>query len=160
MKFILILALCFSAFATEKSADITQASVQAILKEVRKSPSEFTIVNIWATWCPPCRKEFPALLNFKKKHPEVSLQFVSGDSPEDRGEVGKFLREQKVNFTTYQLTPVDENAMLAFNPTWSGGLPATFFFRKGEPVAFVVGETTVTKLEKKLKELRQTPAKR
>tara|TARA_B100000614_G_scaffold261619_1_gene291769 strand:+ start:1864 stop:2418 length:555 start_codon:yes stop_codon:yes gene_type:complete len=36
------------------------------------------IVHLWATWCPPCRKELPALLAFAKKH-KVSLLAVSVD---------------------------------------------------------------------------------
>jgi thiol-disulfide isomerase/thioredoxin len=53
-----------------------------------------TIVNFWATWCPPCRKEMPALDAFFKQHHSRGLEMIglSADRPRDRSEVAKVMQ--------------------------------------------------------------------
>jgi cytochrome c biogenesis protein CcmG, thiol:disulfide interchange protein DsbE len=53
-----------------------------------------TIVNFWATWCPPCRKEMPALDAFFKRYHSQGLEMIglSADRPRDRSEVAKVMQ--------------------------------------------------------------------
>jgi cytochrome c biogenesis protein CcmG, thiol:disulfide interchange protein DsbE len=53
-----------------------------------------TIVNFWATWCPPCRKEMPALDAFYKRYHAQGLDMIglSTDRPHDRSEVAKVMQ--------------------------------------------------------------------
>ncbi|MGO8917457.1 MAG: TlpA disulfide reductase family protein [Stellaceae bacterium] len=67
------------------------------------------IVNFWATWCPPCREEMPALDAFYRQYHDQGLEMIgiSADRPRDRGDVVKvmhafaypaaMLRDAKVN---------------------------------------------------------------
>jgi len=52
------------------------------------------IVNFWATWCPPCRAEMPALSEFYKQHHEqgVDMIGISADRPRDRSDVVKMMQ--------------------------------------------------------------------
>ena len=52
-----------------------------------------TIVNFWATWCPPCRKEMPALDSFYKRYHAQGLEMIglSADRQRDRPEVVKIM---------------------------------------------------------------------
>src|ERR1700719_2012985 len=53
-----------------------------------------TIVNFWATWCPPCRKEMPALDAFYRRYHAQGLELIglSADRPHDRSEVIKVMQ--------------------------------------------------------------------
>lgn len=53
------------------------------------------ILNFWATWCPPCVKEFPVLLQIAEKHKE-KVVFIALSSDIDDGTIKKFLAAQKI----------------------------------------------------------------
>jgi thiol-disulfide isomerase/thioredoxin len=59
------------------------------------SHGEVVVINFWATWCPPCRKEMPAFESYYKKHREQGLRFVavSLDEPEDEAKVREVMRD-------------------------------------------------------------------
>lgn len=41
------------------------------------------VVNVWATWCPPCRRELPALVAARDRHPDIDILLLNqGESPE------------------------------------------------------------------------------
>ena len=42
-------------------------------------------INVWASWCGPCRKEAPEILRFTKEHPEVVFLGVDVNEPRSRG---------------------------------------------------------------------------
>lgn len=48
------------------------------------------VVNLWATWCPPCRREMPVLVNAQRRHADVRFMFV--DAGESAGAVRRFLK--------------------------------------------------------------------
>ena len=60
------------------------------------------LVNFWATWCPPCIKEIPDLLNLKKRfEKEIEIIFVSVDANPTKV-IPKFLKKNELeNFQTY-----------------------------------------------------------
>lgn len=62
--------------------------------DLRSERGKVVVVNFWATWCPPCREEMPALESFYRKYHAhgVDLIGMSADSPHDRGDVRKVMR--------------------------------------------------------------------
>jgi thiol-disulfide isomerase/thioredoxin len=99
------------------------------------------LVNFWATWCTPCREEFPDLVKIRAQYAAEKLDFVlvSLDDPADIGTaVPQFLSEVRaVNFPSYLLHATDDgSAINLVDPTWSGELPATFLYDRSGAIVF------------------------
>jgi thiol-disulfide isomerase/thioredoxin len=102
-----------------------------------------TLVNVWATWCVPCRQEFPALLRVARARARAGLRLVlvSADFPEQLPAVRRFLAARGVRDTTYVKTGDDMAFIDSLSRTWSGALPATFVYdRNGRLAEFWEGE--------------------
>jgi thiol-disulfide isomerase/thioredoxin len=99
------------------------------------------VINLWASWCPPCRREMPLLDDAQRTHPEV--QFVFVDQGEELAEIERFLHSQRLalrNVFADRLRQVG-------TATNSIGMPTTLFFnRQGELIARHVGEIDATSL--------------
>ena len=101
-----------------------------------------TVVNLWATWCAPCRAEMPALLSVARAHKAdgVRLLLVSVDFDDQLPQVRKFLAGKGVDQTTYFKNEPDQQFINAVHPQWSGALPATLVYdKKGRLVEFWEG---------------------
>lgn len=112
------------------------------------------VLNVWATWCPPCRKEMPVLHDAQEKYQDVTFVFMNaGETPE---QVSQYLEEQKLELRNVLL----DEQLEAKSVMGNRGLPTTFFYGPdGRMISTRVGELTLTDLESRLKQLR-TEAKR
>src|SRR5262249_13986592 len=110
--------------------ELVPATAQQVLDGLRSSGGKITLVNVWASWCVPCRQEFPALLRFYRDYRErgAGLILVSTDFASDATPAKEFLAEQGVDFRTYLKAQKDEQFIDTFDPEWSGALPATFVY--------------------------------
>jgi thiol-disulfide isomerase/thioredoxin len=98
------------------------------------------LVNFWATWCDPCREEFPDLVKIDKDYRSRGLDFIaiSLDDPSDiKTSVPAFLRQMQATMPAYLLNVSDpEPAIQSMDSSWSGALPATFLYDANGTVAF------------------------
>lgn len=97
------------------------------------------LVNFWATWCPPCREEFPDLVKLNAEYSSQGLSFVTvslDDLAEIDRDVPVFLNEMKSNIPAYLLkTDDEETAIHSIAPEWRGALPLTVLYNaNGKPV--------------------------
>ncbi len=101
-----------------------------------------TVVNLWATYCGPCRQELPALLRVARAHHKdgLRLMLVSVDFDEQRLTARRFLAAQGFRDTSFIKTGNDQAFINGVEPEWSGALPATLIFdRAGRRIAFWEG---------------------
>jgi thiol-disulfide isomerase/thioredoxin len=106
------------------------AAAPEVLRAVRAPGARVVLVNVWATWCIPCREEMPDLLRLRRTYAERGLRLVlvSGDFAGDTEQATAFLGEQGVDFPTYLKQGSDMEFIDALDPRWSGALPATFIY--------------------------------
>ena len=139
-----------------KISQIDDAKLKTLLKTNRKP----LLVNFWATWCVPCREEFPDLVKIDADYRgkidffTVSLDFIE----EINRDVPKFLDEMKAEMPTYLLVSEDESALIStIAKDWSGGLPFTILYdEKGELAYFHQGKIKTEVLRAKIDELTKT----
>jgi thiol-disulfide isomerase/thioredoxin len=118
------------ASAPVTALTLVPADAAAVLRAVRATGARAVVVNIWASWCAPCREEFPDILKVGRdlKARGAALVLVSGDFDDSRDEAMRFLAEHGVDFTTYLKTGTDEAFIDGLAKDWSGILPATMVF--------------------------------
>ncbi len=95
------------------------------------------LVNFWATWCGPCREEFPALMRAYRKHKEEGFVILGVNFQDDNSDEGvmTFMRNSVADFPIVRDTGERVGRMYGIR-----GLPTSFFIdRKGIIRDIVVG---------------------
>jgi len=76
--------------------DLVSASGERIKRDAYTQ--KVTVVNFWATWCPPCVEEIPSLNNLRKAMRDVDFELISVNYAEDEKRVKSFLQQVNVDF--------------------------------------------------------------
>ncbi|MFJ5483720.1 prolipoprotein diacylglyceryl transferase family protein [Pectobacterium actinidiae] len=101
-----------------------------------------TVVNLWATWCPPCRREMPAFQQAQETFPGVA--FVLVNQGESSQVIRTFLQREGLVLEHVLLDP-PSRAMQALG---ARGLPTTLFFdAQGRLVDSHMGELTTARMK-------------
>ncbi len=124
------------------TAEIKEIDLEGLKKLLQRDAKDARplLVNFWATWCDPCREEFPDLVKIDADYGAKNLNFVTvslDDVSEIGTEVPKFLKQVKATMLTVLLNVNDpEPAIKSVDPAWDGQLPATFLYDKDGKVVF------------------------
>ena len=106
---------------------------EVTIKELLKPNGKPLLVNFWATWCVPCREEFPDLVELDKEYKD-KIDFITitlDDLAEIDRDVPKFLKEMKATMPTFLLYTNDEHGVIgSISKDWQGGLPFTVLYDK------------------------------
>jgi thiol-disulfide isomerase/thioredoxin len=104
-----------------------------------------TVVNFWATWCPPCRREMPVLQETQAARPDVNFVFL--DQGESAEKVRSFIATHQLPIRNVLL---DERGEVAAQ-LGVRGLPTTLFYdAQGRLIAARVGELSRATLAQRL----------
>lgn len=112
---------------------------EAALKKLLVPNGKPLLINFWATWCDPCREEFPELVKINADYRgKIDFITISLDEPEDiNTAVPKFLAEMKADMPAYLLKATDDEAAMSLvSAEWSGGLPFTILFNEKGGIAY------------------------
>ena len=117
---------------------------QGYQKLVEQYRGKALLVNFWATWCEPCRHEYPMLNELAKQYAPQGLKVV-GVNLDDDGDLilmRRFLARYKPIFPNYRKKAGAEEAFRqAVLAGWNGALPASVFYtRDGRQAGHVLGE--------------------
>ncbi|MEO0560236.1 MAG: TlpA family protein disulfide reductase [Bacteroidota bacterium] len=104
-------------------------SADALRAAIRDTDADIVLVNFWATWCGPCRVEFPDLMRYdaEKEGEGIEVRFVSVDMPADGEFVQDFLDEQGVTEPSFLYTGPGD-LIGQFDPEAASIVPTTLVF--------------------------------
>ena len=118
---------------------------------VQSHRGKVVLVDMWATWCDPCREELPKLVALSKKlgAGKFKLVTVSADEPEHATTASAFLDKAGARQPRYIKQTDDDQAFIdGIDKKWSGALPALFLYDKtGVLIASFIGESEPGEIE-------------
>lgn len=81
----------------QQRPDFTLPDQQGRDRHVKEWDGQVLVINFWATWCPPCRKEIPEFIELQNEYGGQGLQFV-GIALEKAEDVTDYAREMGINY--------------------------------------------------------------
>lgn len=131
-------------------------------RDLERHKGSVVVLNFWATWCGPCRKEIPLLVRIQREYGPKGVRVIgaSVDEPEHRERAEAFARRMRVNYPVWYGRTTEEMKPLRL----ATSLPATAVFDREGRLAFrIIGEITETDLVPRLDWLlgtggQETPA--
>jgi cytochrome c biogenesis protein CcmG, thiol:disulfide interchange protein DsbE len=102
--------------------EFTLVDLDGRMVALRELRGKVVLVNVWATWCPPCRAEMPAMQAALDRYGEQGLVVLAVNQREDREAVAAFMRERQLAFPA--LLDSDGAVGAAYQ---ASALPSSFF---------------------------------
>ncbi|MDB4619360.1 TlpA family protein disulfide reductase [bacterium] len=104
----------------KKAPDFSLETLDGDLVSLHELQGKSVVLDIWATWCPPCRAEIPHFIELRNAYP-ISELAILGVSREKRTIVESFARKMEVNYPM----AVSEDLPAPFGEV--SAIPTTFF---------------------------------
>jgi peroxiredoxin len=123
----------------ELPVTLLEIDVQGIKELIKNNSGKLRLINIWATWCGPCKLEFPDFVIMDRMYRGRPFEFVSisADKMERKAEVLDFLRSQEASNRNYIFKGSDVYQMIeAVDPEWQGALPYTMLIEPGGKIIY------------------------
>ena len=158
LEFLLVIIFSLEILAQSeidsKVEIINVSDLKLILEEGKGSA---ILINVWATWCEPCREEFPDLVKLSNDY-KNNIRFIgiSADEVEDLDEkVIPFLKSQNAHFENYLIKVSEpEDFINLLDADWSGAIPATFIYDKnGKQTEVLIGKQSYEEFENSIKKV-------
>lgn len=155
----LALAGCDSSEGTKPASSLgvvaQPVAIDSISQGLEQMKGKVVVLDLWATWCGPCKMEIPSFIKLQEKYKEQGLEIVGVSlDPITRGGnaemVGKFMQDNKINYTIWLVN--NPNALMRY-PTGQG-IPTTYVIdRNGRTVKQYVGVQPEAVFENDIKSL-------
>lgn len=141
-----LLALCLSACGQDLGADSHGQPVTAMSLE-----GQWLVLNYWATWCGPCRREIPELNTFAARMAEQGVQVLGVNFDRLQGEeLAQAAASMGISYRVLAQDPAE-----AFELPTAEGLPVTFVLDPQRRLrATLLGEQTAAGLAQRLAALK------
>lgn len=132
--------------------DLKLKDLSGVEQSLSALKGRIVILNFWATYCIPCRKEMPDLAAIQNEFAALGVQIigVSTDAAEDRNKVLQFVRETRINFPIW----VDGSTEHMIRFGLGAALPGTVVIgRDGHVVKTISGVVDQAVLRKQIEAL-------
>lgn len=119
------------------------------LSDLSQTEAKPLVVNLWATWCPPCRREMPVFEAVQQDEKDITFVFVN--QGEDSASIERYLKAESLTLANVLLDP----ELAVGEETGAMAMPTTLFYdAEGRLVDTHFGELSRATLERGLEPLR------
>jgi thiol-disulfide isomerase/thioredoxin len=151
----LLLLIASAALASSAGRLAGEVDAKGLAQVVARQNGKAVLVNFWATWCEPCRQEYPDLVRLQKVLGPRGLQVVgiSTDFASARSAAETFLAEQKPTFPNYRKKSGsdDQDFINAVDKGWGGELPFSVLYdRTGKKSKTLSGKHSYADYEREV----------
>jgi Thiol-disulfide isomerase and thioredoxins len=165
MALVMLSAIAFAGCDSSSSGPSVTSSPKptpepVVVSSVPQSLEQFRgkviVLDLWATWCGPCKAEIPGFIRLQNKYRDQGLEIVGVSlDPVTRGGnaqmVSSFVRSNAINYTIWL---VNDAAALSQYPVIRNGIPTTYIIdRQGRTVRQYVGAQSEVTFETDIKSL-------
>ncbi|CAA9890330.1 Redoxin domain-containing protein [Candidatus Methylobacter favarea] len=77
--------------------EFSLADLSGVQHSIYEWQGKILIINFWATWCPPCRKEIPEFIALQEQYATKGVQFI-GVAIDEQEAVSRYLSSTKINY--------------------------------------------------------------
>jgi thiol-disulfide isomerase/thioredoxin len=135
-----------------------ELDASTLAQRIAQEKGRVVLLNFWATWCEPCREEFPSLVRLQTALQAKGLTVlgVSTDLASQMPAVEKFLTEERPSFPNYlkKRGGDDQDFIDAVDRSWGGELPFTVLYgRDGKKAKVLSGKQSYTDFEREVSRL-------
>lgn len=123
----------------ELPVSVSKIGTDGIAELLKNDSDNLRLVNIWATWCGPCKVEYPEFIDIHRMFKDRDFEFVSlsADKPSKEKNVLKFLTSRNSAVINYLFDSEDKYALIeAIDPEWNGALPYTMLIEPNGNIAW------------------------
>jgi thiol-disulfide isomerase/thioredoxin len=123
----------------KEPVDVNFIDVNGIKELMKNDTKKLLLVNVWATWCGPCAIEMPDLVTINRMYSGRAFKMItiSGDRPDKKDDVLKFLKDKQVSCKNYLFSGEDKTELgEAVDKNWEGGIPYTVIVKPGGEIIY------------------------
>ncbi|MGH9369641.1 MAG: TlpA disulfide reductase family protein [Thermoanaerobaculia bacterium] len=151
----LLLFLAATVGAGGDSRLAGELDAAGLRRRLAQEKGRVVLLNFWATWCEPCREEFPSLSRLQEAYAARGLRVlgISTDLASQRRAVEKFLAAQRPSFPNYRKKSGgdDQDFIDAVDRSWAGELPFSVLYgRDGSKSKVLSGQQSYADFEREV----------
>lgn len=95
----LVLSLGFALGVTQAAAeDLPGVDAKELLARVTQAKGKVVVVNVFASWCPPCRDEIPGLVNVRRSLPDDQVLILGVSVDKEPKALTKYMKDLNINY--------------------------------------------------------------
>lgn len=122
----------------QEPVSVQRADLGALKPLLKNDTDKLRLVNFWASWCGPCVREFPELVEINRMYRGRDFELVSVnlEGPDRKDKVLAFLKKYEASFTNYVYDGDVYALMDLVDPKWPGAIPYTVLIKPGGEIIY------------------------
>lgn len=81
--------------------EVNLIDIQGTSRSLTDYRGQVVLVNLWATWCPPCKEEMPVLQAFYNKHKDKGFIIIAINDGDPTSDVSQFVKDYQLSFPVW-----------------------------------------------------------